>query len=812
LQGLIERVTYSDPTSLYSVLRIVPEKGYEAPAGSSLFRSERLTAVGKTDAPAAGVRVRLTGRWTMHPSHGAQFEFDLFEVLPPSDKSGLVKYLASDKFHGIGEKLAERIVDALGPNAIDEILAHPEKLAAIRGLKPAVRDNLVQSALLEHGVHRANVFLRGLGLGPVQSAAVVRKLGPATETRVRDDPYVLASGIPGFGFGTADRIAMALGLAADDPRRARAALVHTLKQASDEGHTLLPRTRLIDEARVLLAHAIPEERFADALLELDRVGDVVIEPARSIERGDHAHRTSTFEPSEKIARDANDRDEHVARDTSDRDERIARDDSDRDTQESRRSSVNDEQESRDALDSHDLRAARDEPRVYLPSLARSESDLARNLAHLLRSGPVSAWATADELASLERRFALELHPLQRDAVLGLLATPVGLLTGGPGVGKTTIVRLVVALAEAAHARVLLASPTGRAAKRLAEATGRDAQTVHRMLGWEPGDGGFLHGSENPLEADLVVVDEISMLDVVLAHHLVKAIQPPTRVIFVGDPNQLPSVGPGNVLHDLIASRVVPVFRLSQIYRQSADSLIVTNAHRILHGEAPILPERGDVRSDFYFFHAEDPENCAERTVDVVTRRIPERFGFAWVDDVQVISPMYRGPCGVDALNERLREENARSTPNAAEIRHGLRVLREGDRVIHTRNDYEKEVFNGDMGRIVRVYDTSEPTLVVKYPEREVTYASAEFSDLQPAFAITVHRSQGGEFPAVVLPLVTQHYMMLQRHLLYTAITRAKSLVVIVGSQRALRMAIENAEQRERQSALAERLRLALEPA
>jgi exodeoxyribonuclease V alpha subunit len=816
LQGLIERVTYSDPTSLYSVLRIVPEKGYEAPAGSSLFRSERLTAVGKTDAPSAGVRVRLTGRWTMHPSHGAQFEFDLFEVLPPSDKSGLVKYLASDKFHGIGEKLAERIVDALGPNAIDEILAHPEKLAAIRGLKPAVRDNLVQSALLEHGVHRANVFLRGLGLGPVQSAAVVRKLGPATETRVRDDPYVLASGIPGFGFGTADRIAMALGLAADDPRRARAALVHTLKQASDEGHTLLPRTRLIDEARVLLAHAIPEERFADALLELDRVGDVVIEPQRSIEHDEHESRPSTFEHDEQGLRHENERDEEDARRTLGRDERETRSASDRDDHESRNSSVNYEHDSQRPPDVHEISAPlpsdRGEPRVYLPSLARSESDLARNLAHLLRSGPVNAWATADELASLERRFALELHPLQREAVLGLLATPVGLLTGGPGVGKTTIVRLVVALAEAAHARVLLASPTGRAAKRLAEATGRDAQTVHRMLGWEPGDGGFLHGSENPLEADLVVVDEISMLDVVLAHHLAKAIQPPTRVIFVGDPNQLPSVGPGNVLHDLIASRVVPVFRLSQIYRQSADSLIVTNAHRILHGEAPMLPERGDVRSDFYFFHAEDPEKCAERTVEVVTRRIPGRFGFAWVDDVQVISPMYRGPCGVDALNERLREENARSTPNAAEIRHGLRVLREGDRVIHTRNDYEKEVFNGDMGRIVRVYDTSEPTLVVKYPEREVTYASAEFSDLQPAFAITVHRSQGGEFPAVVLPLVTQHYMMLQRHLLYTAITRAKSLVVIVGSQRALRMAIENAEQRERQSALAERLRLALEPA
>jgi exodeoxyribonuclease V alpha subunit len=248
---------------------------------------------------------------------------------------------------------------------------------------------------------------------------------------------------------------------------------------------------------------------------------------------------------------------------------------------------------------------------------------------------------------------------------------------------------------------------------------------------------------------------------------------------------------------------VPTFRLTRIYRQSQGSLIVTNAHRILDGEEPELPEPGDRKSDFYFFPADDPVKCAERVVEVVTQRIPQNFGLVWTKDVQVLAPMYKGDCGVDALNERLREERAKTMKSVRELRQGARVWRVGDRVIHTRNDYEKEVFNGDMGEIVRV--TDENGLVVRFPEREVPYTGAEVGDLQPAFAITVHRSQGGEFPAVVFPLVTQHYVMLQRHLLYTAVTRAKQLVVLVGSRRALGMAIENAEQGQRESALAERL-------
>jgi len=441
-------------------------------------------------------------------------------------------------------------------------------------------------------------------------------------------------------------------------------------------------------------------------------------------------------------------------------------------------------------------------RVYLPALHACERALAENLAALLGAGPLAPLATGEGLARAERDAGLELHPRQREAVLGLLAQPLAILSGGPGVGKTTIVRLVVELAERAGARVALASPTGRAAKRLSEATGREAKTVHRLLGFEPKTGRFQHDAGNPLAADLVIVDEISMLDVVLAHHLAKAVQPPMRLVLVGDPDQLPSVAAGNVLADLIASGRAPLFRLTQIFRQAEESLIVKNAHRILAGELPEYAAADEPGADFFFFPAPDPAQTAERLVEVVTERVPRRFGLDWIEDVQVLAPMYRGECGVDALNERLR---AALGSGGHELHLRGRVWRTGDRVIHTRNDYEKEVYNGDMGRIVHI-EPDGSGLTVRFPERHVGYTKADLGDLQPAFAITVHRSQGGEFPAVVMPLVTGHYLMLQRHLLYTAVTRARRLVVLVGSPRALRMAVDNADQRERKSGLADRLR------
>lgn len=737
LRGTIDRITFHSDETLYAVLRINPEKGYGNQVGQGLYAPLLVTAVGKIDQPAEGLRVHLHGRWTVHKAHGPQFEFDDVVVLPPAGVEGAVRYLASERFPGIGEVLARRVVEALqgaspGADPFRAIADRPELLDGVKGLKPPLKELLVGVVRADLGTHQVHAFLRGGGLGPAQAAAIVKKFGHDCEGRLRENPYLIAHGVRGIGFGVADKLALGLGIAVDDPRRARAATLHALESAADDGHSCLVVDELVERARATVREEVPEPVLREAVADLAR----------------------------------------------DKDEGLVV-----------------EQCSDGAT------------RAWLPWLAASESGLARRAKELLHAPPVPALATARELADHERRVGIELHPLQREAVLGLLSRPMALLTGGPGVGKTTITRFVVALAKQSGARVLLASPTGRAAKRMAEATGAEAQTIHRMLGWNPQDGAFLHDRKNPLQADLVVVDEISMLDVALAHHLAKATQAPTRLVLIGDPDQLPSVGPGNVLADLLASGVVPTWRLTHIYRQGAASLIKVNAHHILRGEELELPARGDLAGDFYHFVVDDPAECAERLVEVVTRRIPERFGLDWVDDVQVVAPMYRGECGVDALNERLRQALG---SGGREVRLGSRTWRVGDRVIHVRNDYEKEVYNGDMGRIVRVDD--DGSLAVRYPERVVEYEPTELGDLQSAFAITVHRSQGGEFPAVVVPLATQHALMLQRNLLYTAVTRARKLCVLVGSRRALHMALSNVERARRESFLARRLRDMLAPA
>ncbi len=446
--------------------------------------------------------------------------------------------------------------------------------------------------------------------------------------------------------------------------------------------------------------------------------------------------------------------------------------------------------------------------VYLPPLYHSERGAALRLRQMTET-PLSRLADLQRadwgrlLSDVAAQAGVQLTEQQQDAVRSALTHKVSVLTGGPGTGKTTTLRTLIAVLRRTRHRFMLASPTGRAAKRLSEATGEPARTIHRMLGYKPAEHGFLHNAENPLQTDMVIVDEASMIDLVLFYNLLKAIPPETHLLLVGDVDQLPSVGAGSVLNDVIRGGVGPVTRLEVIFRQAAHSLIIANAHRINRGEMPDLSNQAE---DFFFFPAEEPQAAAEMLVDVVVNRIPRRFGLDPLRDVQVLAPMYRGPVGVNALNDVLQAE-LNPNPRGRKIERRLfgRLFRVGDKVIQTRNNYDKDVYNGDIGQ-VHALDIANQALTVVIDGRFVQYDWAEADELTHAYCISVHRAQGSEYPCVVLPIVTQHYMMLQRNLLYTAITRARQLVVLVGSRRAIAIAVRNNRVARRWSGLAWRLR------
>jgi exodeoxyribonuclease V alpha subunit len=447
--------------------------------------------------------------------------------------------------------------------------------------------------------------------------------------------------------------------------------------------------------------------------------------------------------------------------------------------------------------------------VFEVGLFRAEVAASAGLLRLLHSRGNPLRVDAERaIARYQAEARIVLAPQQAEAVRRALHDPLLVITGGPGVGKTTIVRGIVNTLVRQGLTVALAAPTGRAAKRLQEATGQPAATLHRLLEWRPADGVFGRNSSRPLPADLLVVDEASMIDIRLMADLLAALADGTRLVLVGDVDQLPSVGPGMVLRDVIASARVPTVRLTEIFRQAAASLIVTNAHRIHDGVEPELgapPAQGVDKRDFFFIEDDDPAHAAETIRDLVATRLPRRYGFS-PRDIQVLTPMHRGELGATTLNQLLQDA---ITPGQAELRSGGRVFRVGDRVMQIRNNYDRDVFNGDVGEVLRVAggsgEAGESQAVVSFDEREVSYAADDLDELTLAYAATVHKSQGSEYPAVILPVHTQHYVMLQRSLLYTAVTRGKQLVVLIGSRKALRIAVGNAEVAARYSRLADRL-------
>lgn len=432
--------------------------------------------------------------------------------------------------------------------------------------------------------------------------------------------------------------------------------------------------------------------------------------------------------------------------------------------------------------------------IYLPTFWHSERGVAGRLKAMIR-------APASRLAG-KTGITVEAHQLteqQQSSVVTALSSKVSILTGGPGTGKTTTLKAVIQALDARSASYALASPTGRAAKRLSEATGKEASTIHRLLGFKP-PAGFVHDESNPLDVDMLIIDEASMLDLILFYNILKALTPDTHLLLVGDVDQLPSVGAGDVLRDLIRSDQVPVTRLDAIFRQAEGSLIIQNAHRVNQGKMPDLSNK---EQDFFLFAVEEPETAADLLVEVVKERIPRRFGFDPINDIQVLSPMHRGTVGVGTLNERLQEALNPADSSSDHLIMGRR-LRVGDKVIQMRNNYDKEVFNGDMGRIESI-DFVDQLMRVLFDGRSVEYDFADVPELTLAYAISVHRSQGSEYAAVVIPVLTQHYLMLQRNLLYTAMTRARKLVVLVGTRKAIAIAVRNDKVLHRYTGLAWRL-------
>ncbi|MBF0525297.1 MAG: ATP-dependent RecD-like DNA helicase, partial [Deltaproteobacteria bacterium] len=615
LQGQVERVTYVNDETNYTVLKL-KVKGAR----------DLVTVVGSLAAVTPGEILQLTGTWSQHPKFGEQFNVKDYRSIVPAEAGGIEKYLGSGLVKGIGPVMAKRIVAVFGADTLKIIEESPEKLFSVAGIGRK-RVGLISQAWQEQKeIREVMIFLQGHGVSTVYAVRIFKRYGREAVDVVTENPYRLAEDIFGIGFITADKIAANMGIPKDSPARCQAGLLYVLKERGDDGHVYYPEDQLLEETRDLLD--IPLERLAEALSARLAAGDVAAE--------------------EKIVPQV-----------------------------------------------HDGRPF-GRP-IYLARLYAAERNAASRLSDLgyypSGAGRIDAEAA---LAWVAREMGLTLAPKQAEAVKAALNRKVMVITGGPGTGKTTIVKAILRVFESGGCSVLLAAPTGRAAKRLAESCGCPAKTIHRLLEFSPKDRQFKKNEEHPLNVDVIIVDEASMIDIALMNSLVRAIPLSGSIILVGDVDQLPSVGPGNVLKDVIYSHRFPVVRLNQIFRQAESSLIVVNAHLINRGEFPIIDVPEGKLTDFYFIEQEDPAKVISTILKLLMERIPQRFGFDPVEDVQVLTPMHKGLIGAGNLNQTIQTA---LNPQGDQVVRGGRVYRVGDKVMQIRNNYDKDVFNGDMGRI-----------------------------------------------------------------------------------------------------------------
>jgi exodeoxyribonuclease V alpha subunit len=699
-----------------------------------------VTVVGGVYPVSEGEEIKVFGFWKTHPRYGQQFQADHWEKVDPATLEGIEKYLGSGMIKGIGPTYARRLVDAFGLETLRILSQEPHRVLEVEGIGAARARGIMQAWEAQRGMQDIMVFLQGHGIGAALALKIYRFYGLDTIRRVKDNPYALARDIYGVGFVLADRIAARLGISGDFPLRVQAGVLHVLKEFVDQGHCFVLFSALIRNAATLLR--VGEGVIEDAVEKLAASSDVILEQTTSEERA-HVYLADLYHAEQRVA---------------------------------------------EAL--HRLLSS---PSVTLGG--------GRKGAAGLRAEPRELIGLTD-LELVDPSFAI-LEEEQQEAVRQALQQKVLVITGGPGTGKTTLLNSLLAVLRRAKFSFVLAAPTGRAAKRMAESAGEEAMTIHRLLEYNPHEGGFQRSEDRPLEADVVIIDEASMVDLALMDNLLRAIDRHSHLVLIGDVDQLPSVGPGSVLRDLIDSGMIPVVMLRRIFRQDRHSLIVANAHRILQGQSLVTPSDSSER-DFILLARESEEEILQSVKDLVKEELPRTLSLA-ADEVahaiQLLTPMHRGTLGTIQLN---REMQSLLNPIGDSLQRGEILLRANDKVMQLRNNYDKGIYNGDLGRITDI-DRKEGKVQVDYYDKTVEYNDDELDEISLAYATSIHKSQGSEYPVVVIPLHMSHYMMLHRSILYTAVTRGKKKVVLVGSRRALAMAIQNVRLERRYTGLKEKL-------
>ena len=704
---------------------------------------EELTCVGSFSVLAEGEFVQVSGAMKEHPLYGEQLQVERYEVLAPEDETAMERYLGSGAVKGIGAALAARIVRRFKKDTFRIIEEEPERLAEVKGISERRAMEIAEQLEDKKELRQAMMFLTRYGISMSLAVKIYQKYGPGTYQVVQENPYRLADEISGIGFKAADEIAGRIGIHTNSDYRIRSGLLYVLLQAAGEGHTCLPKEILLRRAVELLR--VEEEEIHVQILNLCMDQKLVIK--------EREQRTLVFYS-----------------------------------------------------------------RYYYMEL-----NTARMLHDLNLEGEMEEEQILDKLKRVEEHSLIQLDETQRQAVVESVKNGLLIITGGPGTGKTTTINAIIRYFETEEMEILLAAPTGRAAKRMTEATGYEALTIHRLLelsgGPAEGQNGaaFERNEENPLEADVIIIDEMSMVDIFLMHSLLRAVSAGTRLILVGDINQLPSVGPGCVLKDMIRSEKYHVVMLTKIFRQAAQSDIIVNAHKINRGE-PV--ELNNKSRDFFFLKRQDPNIIIRVLLALIQEKLPP-YVHAKPYDIQVLTPMRKGALGVERLNEILQRYLNPPSGDKTEKETLRGLFREGDKVMQIKNNYQIEwearnrygiavdkgtgIFNGDMG-VIKCIDLTAETVEVLFDEyRTVVYEFSQLDELELSYAVTIHKSQGSEYPAVVIPLLTGPHMLMNRNLLYTAVTRARSCVTLVGSKETFSRMIANASEQARHSGLMERI-------